>query len=128
MIEEQTTEPVDIHALVNKVAELCGRGYRLVQIGCTMLEGGALEINYSFDKDYRFLNLRLTLPSCEYAVPSVSCVYWNAFLYENEMSDLFGIKVQDMAVDYKGKFYRTSVKWPFNPAKQEHKKDTPDET
>ena len=37
-----------------------------------------------------------------------------ALLYENEMHDLFGINVKNMAIDYKGTFYRTAVKTPFN--------------
>ena len=29
-------------------------------------------------------------------------MYWNAFIYENEMHDLFGIQVRGMNIDFKG--------------------------
>jgi ech hydrogenase subunit D len=114
MTDGAKTVEVEVGALVEKAKELCGSGYRLVQIGCTALSGG-FEITYSFDKDYSLLNLRVGVPSAGAEVPSISGVYWSAFLYENEMHDLFGINVRGMALDYKGNFYRTAVKTPFSP-------------
>ena len=84
-----------------------------MQIGCTKTD--VLELNYSFDKDCNFVNLRITISSADTEIPSVSHVYWSAFIYENEISDLYRIKIKDMAIDYKGNFYRTTVKYPFNP-------------
>ena len=112
MIEEQPTNPIEPQALVARTQELMKDGYRLVQIGGTLL-GENLELNYSFDKDYRFLNLRVTVPLDGAEVPSISGVYWSAFLYENEMHDLFGLKVTGMAIDYHGTFYKTAVPFPF---------------
>lgn len=110
---EQRTETIQKEELVERVARLKEEGCRLAQIGCTRLDG--IEVNYSFDRDYEFLNLRLVVPAEGARIPSVSSVYWNAFLYENEMHDLFGIEVEGMALDYKGNFYRMKVKRPFNP-------------
>jgi ech hydrogenase subunit D len=31
------------------------------------------------------------------------------------MHDLFGVEIKNIAIDYSGTFYRTSVKTPFNP-------------
>lgn len=114
MREEQHLMNIEIKDLVEKVKELRAQGYRLVQIGCTKADV-LMEINYSFDKDCSFVNLRITIPSTDIEIPSVSPVYWSAFLYENEISDLFGIRIKNMAVDYKGSFYRTTLKFPFNP-------------
>jgi ech hydrogenase subunit D len=98
--------------IIGKVAELFAEGYRLVQIGCSTLPGG-YELNYSFDKDYRFKNLRFTaLPGEE--VPSISVIYPNAFLYENEIHDLFGVPVKNIAIDYRGTLYRTAIPTPFS--------------
>ncbi len=33
------------------------------------------------------------------------------------MHDLFGVQVAGMAVDFKGNFYKTAVKFPFGTAK-----------
>ena len=59
--------------LVGVVAQLFAEGYRLVQIGCNTLASG-YELNYSFDKDYRFKNLRMTVAPGE-EVPSISVIF-----------------------------------------------------
>lgn len=110
MIETQKLLSVGLSELLEKVLEFKKQGYRLVQIGCTQTTEG-LELNYSFDKEYFFINLRLALKN--EIVPSVSEVYWNAFLYENEIHDLFGVSFSGMAIDYQGNFYRMSLKKPF---------------
>jgi len=114
MVEQQKMLLISKDDLVKKVSEMSSSGHRLVQISCTKIAAG-IEINYSFDKNYEFTNLRITIASTDEAVPSVSKVYLSAVLYENEMHDLFGVKVEGMAIDYKGTFYRTSIKTPFNP-------------
>ncbi|MFC1576039.1 NADH-quinone oxidoreductase subunit C [Candidatus Omnitrophota bacterium] len=111
MSEKQKTINIEKNDLIAKVKELKSSGHRLVQIGCTTLQD--FEINYSFDKNYDFLNLKLVVPKDGAEIPSISGIYWSAFLYENELHDLFGINVKDMAIDYKGNFYKTAVKTPF---------------
>ena len=113
MSDEQTYLSLPPDALLAKVRELREQGWRLVQIGATPL-GETIELNYSFDRAGKFLNLRLTLPSATAHVPSVSSIYWCAFIYENEMHDLFRVQVEGIAVDYKGKFYKTTVPYPFS--------------
>jgi len=114
MVEDQKMIMIGKDDLVKKVSEMSAFGYRLIQISCTKTVLG-IEINYSFDKNYEFINLRLTLSAPDETIPSVSKVYLSAVLYENEMHDLFGVKVEGMILYYKGYFYRTSVKTPFNP-------------
>jgi len=112
MGEPQQIIPTEKSDLVGAVAQLLAEGYRLVQIGCSTLES-AYELNYSFDKEYRFKNLRITVTPGE-EVPSISAVYPNAFLYENEIHDLFGIIIRNINIDYRGTLYRTAVKTPFS--------------
>jgi len=112
MSEPQEIIPIQKDALLGAVSDLFAQGYRMVQIGCTTLEN-AYELNYSFDKDYHFKNLRVTAQR-EDEIQSISVIYPNAFLYENEIHDLFGIKIKNMSVDYKGAFYRTAIKTPFS--------------
>ena len=38
----------------------------------------------------------------------------NAFLYENEIHDLFGVVVKNINIDYGGTLYRTAIKTPFS--------------
>ncbi len=112
MIEEQPTFIVDAPTLVTKVLELRHAGWRLVQIGVTKI-GETIELNYSFDRALKFQNYRLTAPAADLRIPSISAVYWCAFLYENEIHDLYGIGFDGLALDYKGNFYRTAEKFAF---------------
>jgi ech hydrogenase subunit D len=112
MSEPQEIEAVEKCDLVGIVAELFSEGYRLVQIGCSTLPS-AYELTYSFDREYRFRNLRITVTP-EESVPSISVIYPGAFLYENEIHDLFGVAITHIAVDYRGTLYRTALGTPFS--------------
>ena len=112
MSEPQEIIRIGKNELVGIVVQLCAEGYRLVQVGCSTLEA-AYELNYSFDKDNRFKNLRVTVVPDE-EVPSISMIYQNAFLYENEIHDLFGVVITNISIDYHGTLYRTSIKAPFS--------------
>ena len=112
MIEEQPIIPVTPENLLEKVQEVQAQGWRLVHIGTTPLKE-IIEITYSFDKDGKFQNLRLEVPGQGAVLPSISGIYWCAFIYENEMHDLFNIQIDGIAIDFKGKFYKTAVKFPF---------------
>ncbi|HQP30876.1 MAG TPA: NADH-quinone oxidoreductase subunit C [Deltaproteobacteria bacterium] len=99
--------------LLTAVEEYCAKGYRLVQI-CCVKEPEALVLHYTFDKDYELVDLKISI-SPEAQVPSITAVYPCAFLYENEIHDLFGVAIQDINVDFKGLLYKVSVPRPFNP-------------
>ena len=109
---EQTFEIIPVEALLDRVGHMRQQGYRLVQIGATRLPE-QVEVTYSFDRDRQLANLRLQVPAAEARVPSISSIYWCAFLYENEMHDLFNLQVDGMAVDFHGHLYETAVKFPF---------------
>lgn len=114
MTEEQPIEIVAVGDLTAKVKAKRDQGCRLVQIGATHLKE-KIEINYSFDLNGKYSILRVEAPALDPKLPSVSHIYWCAFIYENEMHDLFGIQVDNMAVDFKGKFYQMAVAQPFVP-------------
>jgi ech hydrogenase subunit D len=113
MIEPQPTEVVTPHRLLELAKTLHSDGHRLVQIGATALADGGVELNYSFDKDGRFLNLRLPLPADGLSAPSITEIYFCAFAYENEIHDLFGVNVVGNKLDFKGNFYKIAEKAPF---------------
>jgi NADH:ubiquinone oxidoreductase 27 kD subunit len=110
-IEDQQTTVIDLSSLIGKVESFKNQGCRLVQMHCTRIEDN-FEINYSFEKDLSFRTVRILVPM-DTEVPSVSGIFWGAFIYENEMHDLFGVKVRGMNVDFKGNLIRTSVRYPF---------------
>jgi ech hydrogenase subunit D len=112
MTEEQPIVPVTADKLVAEVQALREQGWRFVQLGATGL-GEILELNYSFDREQRFLNLRLQVPAAGARLPSVSGAYWCAFLYENEIHDLFGVTFDGLVLDFKGTLYQTVKPFPF---------------
>jgi ech hydrogenase subunit D len=114
MIESQPIVETTPESLVAKVREMHEQCYRLVQIGATPCKE-IVEVNYSFDRDGRFTTLRVCVPAVGGTLPSVSEVYWCAFIYENELHDLFKIQVTGNVIDYKGEFYRMSVPFPYAP-------------
>lgn len=113
MTEEQNIMIIDKDQLLEKVSAYSAQDYRLVQICCVKLPE-SIEMNYSFDKDSYLENLKIIIPNNDVEIPSVSGIYSAAFIYENEMHDLYGLKISNIALDYKGTFYKTSVKNPFN--------------
>ena len=112
MVDRQTITEVKVDELVDKAVLMKGQGYRLVQISCTYKE--RFEITYSFDKDYELLHYRIYVERDE-EILSISQIFFSAFLYENEMKDLFGVKIKDIAIDYEGGLYRLAQKTPFVP-------------
>lgn len=111
-IEEQPIVAVTPNTLVGEVKTLCDQGWRLVQVGVTSL-GELFEVNYSFDRDQHFLNLRLQIPAAGASLPSISGIYWCAFLYENEIHDLFDVTFDGLVLDFKGNLYKTAKPFPF---------------
>ncbi len=100
--------------LLGKAAQYKKDGYRMVQILCTRVPEG-YELTYSFDKDYVMENLRVVAP-LEGSVMSVTSQYWYAFVWENEIHDLFGLNVEFIApeVDYGGKFFHLAKPMPWH--------------
>src|SRR5690348_3663273 len=111
----QTTVELTVDDLMKKVTELKKENYRLVQICSTKTEG--YELTYSFDKDYDLLNLRLQIGE-DTVVPSISEQYSYSFLYENEIKDLFGVKIQNINIDFDGNLYKLPIETPFKTQKQ----------
>ena len=112
MAQEQKTIIIERHELVGRAADYISNGFRLVQI-CAATLPDCIELNYSFDKDYAFENLRL-LVNREDEIPSISLVCWSAFIYENEIHDLYSINIKNINIDYRGNLYRTGVKGAFS--------------
>ena len=100
---EQTITVIETDKLIEQTKKLVAEGFRLVQIGATKTATGT-EVNYSFDKGYNLQTLRLIISSNATTIPSISGVTFPAFLYENELHDLFGLVISGIAIDYQGKF------------------------
>lgn len=110
-MEEQMIRIVTPEELLAEVIHYRSEEYRLVAISCTYKEG--LEITYSFDKDMKFENIRLQIQD-DVEIESITMIYPYAFLYENEIKELFGAKIRDISMDYDNRLYRIAKEVPFN--------------
>jgi ech hydrogenase subunit D len=119
MIERQSLAEIPTVALLERVQLMKAGGWRLVQICCTRLVADQ-EVSYSFDRGGELATLRVRVPIRDPELPSISSFFWSAFLYENEMHDLFGIKVAGMAVDFHGHLFTTLVPAPFVTKDDDH--------
>ena len=113
MRDKQEIIIITMDELKKSVQECADQKYRISQINATTLRDGTYEINYSFEKEYDYKTYRISLPSTETEIPSMSGIYLPAFLYENELHDLFGFKFSGVAINYDGKFYKLSRPQPF---------------
>ncbi len=90
--------------VVGETAKMKVEGYRFVTLSCVELDETTVDILYHFDREFQLKHLRLTVPK-EAPVPSISPVYFAAFLVEIEIQDLFGIRFQGLVIDYDRTLY-----------------------
>ena len=99
--------------LLGHVMAFKNQGLRLSQI-CCAYSNEKLEVLYSFadDNTNDYINLRLTIDK-DTDVCSITEFYPYAFLYENEMKELFGVNIHMINLDYNQKLYRLHDEAPF---------------
>ena len=89
---------------------------RFVQVLCINGEDG-IDMVYSYqktaDQGYAVHNYRVHGVKPETHIPSVTKFYLVAFPFENEAHDLFGVQVDDIAIDFKGGFYKVAMDKPM---------------
>lgn len=111
---------MDGQALLTRVELYRREGWRLVMINATPVKPGpevpegSCDLMWSFEREGRLEHLKERVTAAD-PVPSISGLYAFAFLYENELKELFGLDVQGMNVDFKGQLYRTATKVPLSP-------------
>ena len=112
---------MDKQALLARVGEYHKNGWRLSLINATTVPApdestpGTFELSWAFAKDTDFETIRETVTLAD-EIPSVSEFFGAAFLYENEMRELFGLNVTGLGLDLGGQLYKTSIKIPFSHA------------
>lgn len=106
------TTPLD--GLLARAGEFKAKGWRFVQCCATRNGDGRFELLYTFcdDATSEVANLRLDVAAND-PVPSVGNLFPCAFMFENEMHDLFGIDVVGITLDYRGGFYHLHIPTPM---------------
>lgn len=87
-------------------------GWRYVQTLAVNTEQG-IDLLYSFMKEDVLENVTIKSLDKEDVVPSITESYLAAFVFENEVHDLFGVNISNIAIDFEGNFYRVSQKDPM---------------
>lgn len=106
---------IDVTELLPKVMEFKTNGYRISQ-ACAAYINEKYELSYSFTdlNTYEFITLRVVI-DVDTEVPSISEIIPAAVFYENEMKELFGVKIKMINLDYNNKLYRINAKAPLGP-------------
>ena len=112
---------MDATAFLKRVEQFRQDGCRLVLINaCSLVpktaeEEGAVDLAWTFERAGALEHLREQVVPGRDEVPSVSASFPFAFLYENEIAELFGVKITGCNVDFKGQLYQTTSKVPMSP-------------
>lgn len=104
---------IDVDRILDESMILKNKGLRLSQ-ACAAYVNGKYELSYSFAEEgtYQLTTLRVVIDP-ETEVSSITEFYPYAFLYENEMKELFGVKIQMTKPDYDNRLYRIRQTTPF---------------
>jgi ech hydrogenase subunit D len=113
-METHLIEEIEPESLIPIVDTIKLDGFRLVQILCVAVPDG-FELYYSFGGGYSMRSLKLRIGTRD-PVPSITPCYQAAFLYENEIRDLFGVRIERIGLDWNGKLYDVAGNAPFAKA------------
>jgi ech hydrogenase subunit D len=95
---------VSLEDLVGEVAKIKVQGYRFVTLTCVERDEYAFDIFYHFDRSLTLKHFKLSVGK-GVPVPSITPVYFAAFLVENEIQDLFDLRFSGLAIDYERTLY-----------------------
>lgn len=87
--------------LLSETQQLFFSGYRFVTATCVDNGNGTFDLIYHFDRDMELVNYRVTAGKDE-EIPSISKIYFCALFVENEIKELFGVNITNIAIDYGG--------------------------
>lgn len=107
----QDFEPLALSELHGFAESRRAEGWRYVQTLAVLTEEG-VDLVYSFMKDGHLANSVVSIGR-DAVVPSISDLFLAAFVFENEIHDLFGITFEGLAIDFGGNFYRVAQKEPM---------------
>lgn len=117
-----TYEDITIADLESLKATKRAEGWRCVQIFTTHNDdNGTNDLTYTFHKGDTQSNHRIVGITDADVIPSITDVFFSAFVYENEAHDLFGVKFEGIAIDFGGHFYDLAMNEPMTIMSPEKK-------
>ncbi|MBO6112216.1 MAG: NADH-quinone oxidoreductase subunit C [Lachnospiraceae bacterium] len=116
-IPEDVLEKTEVSDLLKRALELKKAGFRFSQAHASYIDE-KFELSYSFSNydNYGLHTLRIVIDP-ETEVPSITEIIPAAVFYENEMKELYGVKISMISVDYNNRLYRIRQETPMGPKK-----------
>ena len=108
----QTFAPLKLGQVHDLAAARAAEGWRYVQILAVNTEEG-IDLVYSYMKDGLLENDTVAAVGADDAVPSITDLFLEAFVCENEIHDLYGVAIENIAIDFGGMFYQLAEKAPM---------------
>ncbi|MEY8461164.1 NADH-quinone oxidoreductase subunit C [Eggerthellaceae bacterium 24-137] len=99
----------EVHELA---AARAAEGWRYVQILAVNTENG-VDLVYSYMKEGLLENDTVKAVGADDVVPSITDLFLEAFVCENEIHDLYGVAIENIAIDFGGMFYQLAEKAPM---------------
>ena len=101
----ENVKEVSIENLHAEVARYKATGYRFVtatSVEDTENDDGGFWVYYHFDKDLNKEHFKVHIKK-DQELESISSIFWAAFVVENEIQELHGIKILNKAIDFAGR-------------------------
>ncbi len=103
VITDENTVSISPGDVITQTRNLKYEGFRLITMSSVDL-GDSVSVLYHLDKDLQAINLRVNVPKGS-KIPSISSVYYSAFLVENEIKEHFGVDFDGLPLDFEGMLY-----------------------
>ena len=103
---------IAIDDLLSCVRERKAEGARYVQTLAVNTEAG-IDLIYTFMLGSSISNYKIAAVTKQDVVPSITDDFLAAFIWENEIHDLFGVTFEGIAIDFGGTFYALAEKEPM---------------
>lgn len=104
--------PLSVNDIATLAAEKKQQGWRFVQLLAVNTDEG-FDLIYAFIKGNILENHEIKGVSKDTVIPSITDQFLAAFVFENEVHDLFGVQIHDIAIDFKGNFYTLAQQEPM---------------
>jgi ech hydrogenase subunit D len=105
-------ERIGLNEYLEKFTALEAKGYRLGQLSA-MNGAEGVELIYSLTNGAKAVENYVLPLKGSVEIESVSNLFPGAFIYENEIHDLFGITFKNLSVDFGGHFFKLKGKTPW---------------
>ena len=115
-----TYKEISVESLPALSERMQQEGCRFIQLLAVNTDSG-IDVQYSFMKDGIINNFTIKGVKKTTVIPSITDRFIAAFVFENEIHDLFGVNISDIAIDFKGNFYALSQSEPMTVISPEQK-------